>query len=386
MFLAVAGLATFGASCSSSDDNGNGGGGKTALVAKASPSTVEINKDVKFSATADGKAVDGVKFYNEGKELTNPHKFAAAGEYKVIAKKNGFDDSAAITVKVTEEGVTPEPEEKKLTLLLSSEAVDLGEAVTFTVLEGAEDVSTVADILVNGSKISGTSYTADKAGEYTVVAKKTGAKDSDAQKFTVTEPIVIPEGGFIAMNDVIKAAGKATVTVDVEEDGKPVVYNLNGTLVTVWEFLITDQAGDNVSKAVFGLSLLDGDTKYGFPGDAGVSYTLLTSSVFKFNGVAIDLATEFKSFEGIALPSFQHPDFDGGAVNNLEYLSVFGLSNDRTFVTSFNDEFDFEVNVIPANTGAKASKGIKGDYKLMNKNVKVSNNVRQGNFQFLAKK
>ena len=224
MFLAVAGLATFGASCSSSDDSNNGGGGdKAQLVAKASPSSVEVNKDVTFSATAEGKAVDGVSFYLGETKLTNPYKFDAKGEYKVVAKKEGFKDSAAITVKVTE-AEEPGTEKKTLTLTVAPNEVVLGQSVTFIVMEGTTNVSSTAKIFVNGAEVSGTSYTATAVGTYAVVAKKEGANDSAEKTFSVVEAPVTPENHITIGSTSFEINNSRLLANAVEDNGQYFIY------------------------------------------------------------------------------------------------------------------------------------------------------------------
>lgn len=206
MFLAVAGLATFGASCSS-DDGGTPPPPDKVLTAKASPSTVEVNKEVTFSATSEGKAVDGVSFYLGETKLNNPHKFDAKGTYKVVAKKEGFKESAAITVTVTEAGNPGDGEDgekKTLTLTIAPAEVTLGQSVTFIVMEGTANVTADAEIYVNGALNSGSTYTATEVGEYAVVAKKEGANDSVEKTFTVVEAPVVPESNFFAAGSDIE--------------------------------------------------------------------------------------------------------------------------------------------------------------------------------------
>lgn len=207
MFLAVAGLATFGASCSSDDggnNGGNGGGDNTKqLVAKATPSTVEVNKEVTFSATSEGKAVDGVSFYVGETKLDNPHKFTEAKEYKVVAKKEGFKDSAAITVKVTEEATPPGPE-KTLVLSLVTDPADVkqGERFELKIVDGEDKPVTGAILLADGQAtpiesvdgVFGVAYNGEP-GEIYLSATKDGVYSNElAIEVHPGEPEPAPEG------------------------------------------------------------------------------------------------------------------------------------------------------------------------------------------------
>lgn len=211
MFLAVAGLAAFGTSCSSDDNKGGGDGGKDPqLVAKADPSNAKVGQEVKFSATADGKAVDGVDFYVGDTKLSNPHKFTEAKEYKVVAKKKGYIDSATITVKVTEENgggdPDPDPIEEALTIELENEGeIYQGDTVSFLVLNESALPAGDAEVYVNGNLIEGRSFVATEKGEYTAYAKK-GEVVSEEVTFEVLE-LVLPEGeGTVTYNGEHKIA------------------------------------------------------------------------------------------------------------------------------------------------------------------------------------
>lgn len=265
MFLAVAGLATFGASCSS-DDGGNGGGGTTTpqLVAKASPSTVEVNKAVTFSATSEGKAVDGVSFYQGDTKLTNPHTFTTKGEYKVVAKKEGFKDSPAITVTVKD---VVAPEDPQLVLTATPTAVKVGENVTFVVKEGNNVVSGATITQVGGAAVTGNTWKATAAGTFKFKATKAGAKDSAEVTVTVTED-VNPTSNFykvgnktynIVDNDLairVNASNQALLYNDELPDGTKIwflVYTLFSNTNSETEFARIDFAAvvTTEPKAIF---------------------------------------------------------------------------------------------------------------------------------------
>ncbi|SFI95320.1 hypothetical protein [Myroides guanonis] len=300
MFLAVAGLATFGASCSS--DDGGGTPPKTSqLLAKASPSTVEVNKAVTFSATSDGKAVDGVKFYDGSTELKNPHTFTAKGEYKIVAKKQGFTDSPAITVTVKDVVV---PGEQTLMLTVLPSEVTLGSAVTFVVKEGSADVSTSAEIFVNNQKITGTSYTATAVGTYKVIAKKAGAIDSAEKTFTVVEGGVEPEGSFIEIGGEYYDVASARLSANAASDGK------GGWTVYVY----TNEDGEKYS--VFAMDL----AKINAAGTEYVARSLVTVVVFQ------DPAKP-----GILLPGQGAFQFVGGMATDFTTTVQFAFDDIKNF-------------------------------------------------------
>lgn len=363
MFLAVAGLATFGASCSS-DDGGGSGGGQPALVAKASPSSVKINENVTFSATADGKAVDGVKFYSAGKELQNPHKFAAKGEYNVIAKKTGYLESAAITVTVTEEGVITEP--KQLTLTVMPAEVTLGQAVSFIVYEGTTDVTSTAKIFVNGT-LSESSYTATAVGTYTVKATKEGATDSVEKTFKVNEAPVVPEDNFLQVGDQVVGLEGASfhyytqgefVYSEVLPDGRLVVPVMMRMFTRDITSTIEVEDYDNSSALLLYVVQDTTSSTVNWPWAVPAADVLIVDYSGWMDGVewAADSET------GFASPVFTAPGNDGrgtlvfAAEGNTEEGDVLASVYDNAFQGFFSSEIPAGRGVLKSFNSKKAVK------------------------------
>lgn len=222
MFLAVAGLATFGASCSSSDDNG--GDDKKTLTLSADKTSVKVDETVTFTVSEKD-----AELYVEGKKISsNSTKFDKEGSYKVVAKKNGFNDSNVVTIKVIKDGTPGEPgdnEKETLKLTILPTEVTLGNAVSFVVYEGTTDVSSSAKIFVNGSEITGASYTATAVGTYAVVAKKEGANDSAEKTFEVTEAPTVPESNFFAAGSDIENIEEVRLYAHANAQNQILVYS-----------------------------------------------------------------------------------------------------------------------------------------------------------------
>src|SRR5690606_4815025 len=70
-----------------------------------------------------------------------------------------------------------DPQKDKLVLTASATEIDKGENVMFEVTANGKAID--ADIYIDNTKISGTSYAFDKAGTYQIVAKKSGYADSE---------------------------------------------------------------------------------------------------------------------------------------------------------------------------------------------------------------
>ncbi len=185
MFLAVAGLATFGASCSSSDDNAPEQKQLT-LSSDAKDNTVVEGTTVKFSAKVDGKEEAGAEFYVNDTKVSNPYKFDTEGSYKVVAKKDKFKPSAVMTITVTKDGQPP-VEKRTLVLTADKEAVFVGGKVKFTVKDdlGAA-VAGFKIKQVGGAEITGDEWTATAAGDFKFVASKDNYEGSNEVSVAVT--------------------------------------------------------------------------------------------------------------------------------------------------------------------------------------------------------
>lgn len=208
MFLAVAGMATFGASCSKSDDSAPVvvppvEAGQLALT--ASKTTVEVGEEVTFTVKLGKDDVTSSSDIFVGDTKTGS-KFSSdkPGEFKVVAKKQGAKDSAVVTIKVTEKGA---PVTGTLVLKASiaeNSEIEVGSTVKFVVTLDGAVVTSTSKLAVNGTAMTGDTFTATAPGDFTVVAKKDGSNDSNVFKFKVKEAVVVPDGNFLKVgNEVI---------------------------------------------------------------------------------------------------------------------------------------------------------------------------------------
>lgn len=352
MFLAVAGLATFGASCSSSDDNGNGGGNdKETLILSADKTSVKVDETVTFTVSEKD-----AELYVEGKKISSKStKFDKEGSYKVVAKKNGFKDSNVVTIKVTKDGTggpgDNEKETLKLTILPTE--VTLGNAVSFVVYEGTTDVSSSAKIFVNGSEITGSSYTATAVGTYSVVAKKEGANDSDAKTFTVVEAPAVPEGNFFAAGSDIENIEEVRLYAHANAQNQVLVYSdiVEGKDMAIFELV---SFGDD--EGIFSMMIAveqpedaEGIITPKLAVDLGLEHGPLGAYAAFGSGTEVD-ATNDAGF----IYNFT-ADANGASVpGNV----VFGLE-DTALEADYEGEF---IGVFALNVGAKGVKSSKAKY------------------------
>lgn len=228
MFLAVAGLATFGASCSS-DDNSDEPVKVEAgqLAVKADKTEINVGDSVKFSVTLDGKEEKGSELFIGDEQIYTPHKFEKAGEFEVVAKKKGAKDSAAVKITVKGEGEEVPGDKKTLVLTPDKLEVFVGGEVKFTVTDGEAAVSGVKITQVGGAALTSDVWKADKVGTAKFVAEKEGYGKSNEVSVVVAED---------------KAPNKLVLTI----------VNLNdlneGTPISVE---VKDQNGNLVENSVF---------------------------------------------------------------------------------------------------------------------------------------
>jgi plastocyanin len=327
MFLAVAGLATFGVSCSSSDDSGNGGGGggdEKTLSLSADKKEIKEGESVTFTVKVGDKAESGAEFYIGSDKISNPHTFDTEGEYKVVAKKEGFKDSNVVTVKVTKEGdVTPDP--KTLVLKASPATVSVGETVNFTVQADGQFIAD-ATIKLNGETVSNP-WTATEVGTFKFKASKEGYEDSSEVTVTVNEAAALPEN-YVKVGDDFGEINNTRYSVNA--------VNIEGSWV-IYEYQDVDDAGnpDGEPYAVFTVDLGKVEGQYYeyrsilqvvveqtdpefylFPGDNGVQTYFVSAIAADFTGGGDQPVIEEIPFEGLERMMFSRAQ----AATTLDYF------------------------------------------------------------------
>ncbi|WP_353119209.1 hypothetical protein [Myroides odoratus] len=262
MFLAVAGLATFGASCSSSDDNGGDGGQKKDLVLSGK-TDVKEGDAVTFTVKVGDKAEAGTDLYVAGEKVSNPYTFAKVGEFKVQAKKNGFNDSNVLTVKVSEKGgVTPDPKTLVLSVVGGTD-VKVGDEVVFLVKDNEGATVTGATIKKGGTTVA-SPWVPTEVGTFKFVASKDGYENSNEVSVVVAQN-TIPE-------NFVKVNGVHTEITNLKR-----VY-INGVKNAQGQFqpYIYTEEGSSFSVVTYELGTID---------EAAQAYVTRSSTVFITNQV-----------------------------------------------------------------------------------------------------
>ncbi|MEC4115032.1 hypothetical protein [Myroides pelagicus] len=326
MFLAVAGLATFSASCSSDDNSSDGGAKAKELVVTADKTEVKEGETVNFNVKADGKEVSDANIFVNSEKGSLAHLFEVEGVYKVIAKKEGFTDSKAIEIKVTK-GEDTGSEKKSMVLTADKSSVTIGETVKFSASENGTAVEGVTIKLVGGATIADALWKAAKEGEFKFVASKEGYNDSNEVAVKVTKPTqpeepkansinvngtsydIVPDSAIL-LAETIKQDGKNYVRLYELDlgDGKIVYYCRFAIDVRTSDFSI---AGSDVTGAVarvYKVVIQDPDSdSVIYPGvdpEAEVNvngFVLAEAGELDFKG------EDVKSFE-VALANFVDPN------------------------------------------------------------------------------
>ena len=192
------------------------------IVLSASKTTILDNgKDkVIFTVTQDSVEItNSTKIYvGDNKLKLNVFTSTTAGTYIAYAMKDELK-SNEITITVEEEK-PEEPEEKPIVLTASKTNIsaDGTDAVTFTVKQEDNDVTSETEIYVNDNKINGNTFTTTTAGTYKAYAKKGELKSNEIS--ITAEAVAEPEKPIVltASTTNITANGSDAVTFTVTQE------------------------------------------------------------------------------------------------------------------------------------------------------------------------
>ena len=161
-------------------------------------------------------------YVGETKLKLNVFTSKTAGTYTAYAML-GEIKSNEITITVEDEK-PEEPEEKPIVLTASKTNItaDGNDAVTFTVKQEDNDVTSETEIYVNDNKINGNTFTTTTAGTYKAYAKKGELKSNEIS--ITAEAVVEPEKPIelIASTTNITANGSDAVTFTVMQENNDV--------------------------------------------------------------------------------------------------------------------------------------------------------------------
>ena len=215
------------------------------ITISASTDTIVANgiDAVNFTVIQDSTDVTSLSkiYINDSIIESNVFSTTKSGNYIVYAKKNDTIVSNEISffAKEVEE---PEEPEKPIELYASKTNIiaDGIDAVTFTVKQDNNDVTSESEIYVNGNKINGNTFTTTVAGNYEVYAKKGELVSNEINIFA--EEYIEPEKPIVlsASTTSITANGSDAVVFTVMQDGDNVTNTseiyVNNILISGTQF------------------------------------------------------------------------------------------------------------------------------------------------------
>ena len=215
------------------------------ITISASTDTIIANgiDAINFTVIQDSTDVTSLSkiYVNDSIIESNVFSTTKSGNYIVYAKKNDTIVSNEISffAKEVEE---PEEPEKPIELFASKTNIiaDGIDAVTFTVKQDNNDVTSESEIYVNGNKINGNTFTTTVAGNYEVYAKKGELVSNEINIFA--EEYIEPEKPIVlsASTTSITANGTDAVVFTVMQDGNNVTNTseiyVNNILISGTQF------------------------------------------------------------------------------------------------------------------------------------------------------
>ena len=148
------------------------------LTASKTNITADGNDVVTFTVKQEDNDVTSETeiYVNDNKINGNTFTTTTAGTYKAYAKKGELKSNE---ISITAEAVVET--EKPIELIASTTNITANgsDAVTFTVMQENNDVTSQASIFVNNQKLASNVFTTYSAGTYTAYAKKNEAKSNE---------------------------------------------------------------------------------------------------------------------------------------------------------------------------------------------------------------
>ena len=214
------------------------------IVISASTDTIVANgiDKVVFTVTEGRKVItDDIDIFVNGNKIEgNSFSTTTAGDYKAYAKRGDVtSNEVSFYAKEYEE---PEIPEDPIVLTASTNTIiaDGVDAITFTAMQGDENVTNQVEYFVNGNKINGNVYTTTVAGNYTAYAKKNEITSNEVS--FVAEEYVEPEKPIelSSSTNTIIANGSDVITFTVMQDGDNVTNQseiyVNNSLISGNQF------------------------------------------------------------------------------------------------------------------------------------------------------
>ncbi|MVX36239.1 protein BatD [Myroides sp. LoEW2-1] len=367
MFLAVAGLATFGVSCSSDDNSSNEDKMTHQLILNADRVDIKVGDKVNFYVQADRKNVDGAKIFINGEEASNEYVFNESGTFEVYASKVNFKDSSILKINVVADDEGPKPS-KSFTLSVDKSEVKLGDVVTFTAKDNKEDIFGFTVQMVGGTKINGTTWTANKDGVVKFVATKEGYKTSNEVSVNVLkQDTPMPTENFISLgNKSIDLKGSAffyfskggSVYSEVI-DGKTFVPFIIRTFTVKIDDSISGTEYENSGSLLFYVEQEENSKALRLPWQVTTNEQIV---IVDFRGKVFGVEFQADEKTMYSIPVFTTPNKDNGKGNVKLAVKGTDKVSGNSLASDFDGEYQAYYKIDLDNSNAKS---IKNEFKII---------------------
>lgn len=295
------------------------------LVLSMNNKEVYVGDEVLFTVLdKEGEKVDA-SIYVGNTLVKNPVIFDKVGDFTIVAKKEGFENSNLLKVSVKDKIV----ELSQLVLSASDVALKIGEQVSFTIT--ANDVIVKDALIYNvatGAALPNNVFEATTAGEFAFVAKKAGYVDSSIIKVEVET--VDEKGNYLFVNG--NDYGVSMVYFDIDRK------------------LETDKEGNSVEVDVV-VELLDGQlaNQYSFMVLHEDIYFILT--LWGVNKTIVQKDGEIVDYGKRLMPN---------EVSDLQLSSLVVISDNDNVFELFDTNGEFTINFRDIDVANKGI-GVGGD-------------------------
>lgn len=370
MLILLATFSAIGMSCSSDDstntkDKDTTGPEETEQITlKASSQTVTVGDAVSFTAMVEGKAIKGFKLYISNKEVANPYTFEKAGNFNVVAMKEGFKASATISIVVRDKQQTKTP--PVLTLVTDPNKIFANEVIELTVTDKDDNPLDGAILVFDGSETDVTSESGiykiaiRYAGTYSLKARYNDLDSNEVVLKVVDNNPAVGSGQFVFKGNTYQASGASTVLKGFFKDDDETIltgwqeelYADDGKVAIVIYYTAAQATEDGTYEPV--LPTVD-NTKLAFGGVIDADNNLLGKS----------------EDQGVLKVSYNITDMQEYLVEG-DFDTTNGLIEGSEFKVTFKGDHRF----IVSNSTSSASKSSMGQIKPLKeltRDIRVSN-------------
>lgn len=350
MFLVVAGLATFGVSCSKSDDSPAPAPAKELKLTANPQGEVFVGDVVNFSVSSGTEIIKDAVIMEGDKNAVKDGKWTATseGSFKFKATKTGYNPSNEVTV------VVKKKVQKVMILKASKTQVNAKENFELTVVDDKGVGIDGAELIFEGES---TGYLSEEGGKwvisingpgtYKMKAVLNGSESNEISITAVEAPLVKGVGSF-------KFDGKEYASEYGFTTLRGLFYadDTKTKIVTVWieEVVAKDGSASAVIFYTTPSEKKDGKDVITLPTETNISgaYGGVLDKDGKVIGATANGAPEMKTTYKITKST--------DAVFTGDFVSSNGVINGKEFSVTFKGDHNFEIEKKTAGASARLGK------------------------------